>query len=289
VLAEMELTEGLSYRTTVRGDEKARRVAQLKIGQVPLVELHAPYVSEFVEQLEHVFSFADLRSERTGEVLSQVVPQTAYWSAIAGLTPERHRYTLELLGVGLRFAMMAVMQFKFLLNCPRPSEYSALVQPMILTPGYSAFPSGHATEAYFAAEVLAALHPKATSAAPEELDNRKVDVASLRGQLHRLAFRVAENRVVAGLHFPVDSLAGQLLGVSLAEYFLGRCRGSAVKPRAFGADLGSGKMGRFTTPQLDTTIVSGCMTQLSHTIQPEAKHVLGALWARSRNECEIVT
>ena len=35
-----------------------------------------------------VFSYADLRTERVNEVLAQVVPQTAYWCAAAGLAPE---------------------------------------------------------------------------------------------------------------------------------------------------------------------------------------------------------
>ncbi|HEX6261049.1 MAG TPA: hypothetical protein VFZ51_10375, partial [Woeseiaceae bacterium] len=34
--------------------------------------------------------------------------------------------------------------------------------------------------------------------------------------------RVAINRTVAGVHFPVDSAAGQLLGTTLGEYFVHR-------------------------------------------------------------------
>ena len=185
-------------------------------------------------------SFADLRGERASEVLAQAVPQTANWSAIAGLTPDRHEYTWQLLGVGLRFAMMNVMRFKRALGCPRPMEYSALVQPMILTPGYTAFPSGHATESYFVAEFLPLLVAHAAGlmldqqqpkedfrALAKNVVTRDAELASrqgsLRAQLHRIAYRIAENRVVAGLHFPIDGVAGQLLGVTLARYVAARC------------------------------------------------------------------
>ena len=234
VLAEMDLLAGLKFAS---GTEP--RFAQLSAGETPLLQIAAPSRAHFEEQLKLVHSFADLRGERTSEVLAQAVPQTASWSAVAGLQPERHRYTWELLGIGLRFAMMMVMRFKQALECPRPMEYSALVQPMILTPGYTAFPSGHAAESYFIAELLPLLAAKASGldgrvpTAPDfralaaTSDSRETELGerqgSLRAQLYRLAYRISENRVVAGLHFPIDSVAGQLLGVILARYFAGFC------------------------------------------------------------------
>jgi hypothetical protein len=42
-------------------------------------------------------------------------------------------------------------------------------------------------------------------------------------QLMELASRVAINRTVAGVHFPVDSACGAVLGLTLGQYFVNRC------------------------------------------------------------------
>jgi len=48
--------------------------------------------------------------------------------------------------------------------------------------------------------------------------------ALYRVQLMRQAARVAINRTVAGVHFPVDSAAGAMLGLTLGEYLTRRFR-----------------------------------------------------------------
>ena len=47
-------------------------------------------------------------------------------------------------------------------------------------------------------------------------------------QLQRFAARVAVNRTVAGLHYPVDSAAGRLLGTALGQFFVTRCAGGEI-------------------------------------------------------------
>jgi hypothetical protein len=110
------------------------------------------------------------------------------------------------------------MRFKHAFACPRPVELSAQIQPMIPTPGHASWPSGHATEAYMVATMLRELLP------PDEVGHE---------QLQRLAARIAVNRTVAGLHYPVDSAVGRLLGTALGDFFVARCRGGTVHERGF--------------------------------------------------------
>ena len=95
---------------------------------------------------------------------------------------------------------------------------SPQIQPMIPTPGHASWPSGHATESYLMCALLQALLPNA---------------GKYREQFERLAARLAVNRTVAGLHFPVDSAAGRLLGTALAEFMVARCRGGSIHQRGF--------------------------------------------------------
>ncbi len=48
------------------------------------------------------------------------------------------------------------------------------------------------------------------------------NIDAMYARLYEQASRIALNRTVAGLHFPLDSHAGELLGRKLAEYLLAR-------------------------------------------------------------------
>jgi len=112
----------------------------------------------------------------------------------------------------LQFCVYVEMRFKHALGCFRPVEYNAQVQPMITTPGHGSFPMGHATQAYAVTFVLKKL-----------LNLNSTTHANIIDQLDRQVARITTNRVIAGVHFPVDSMAGRMLGVALGEYFFARC------------------------------------------------------------------
>jgi membrane-associated phospholipid phosphatase len=203
-------------------------LASRALGGRPIVAITRPGRAAFEAQLALVESWASRREEYLPEIVSQQLPQLAHWASILHLQPQRHRHTIELIETALRFAMGIVMRFKHALNCPRPSEYSPNVQPLIPVPGYSTLPSGHATEAHMAACVLLAL----TGQTPPGPIGAVAQASPLRLQLMRLAARIADRRVVAGLHFPLDSAAGQALAFGLADYFVALATGAQGRKKA---------------------------------------------------------
>jgi hypothetical protein len=168
-----------------------------------------------------VANYADLRADRAREIVAQMTPQYAFWSSVVPLFPARHQRTLEVVRLVLQLAKYAEMNFKHAFGVLRPHELSPQIQPMIQTPVHASFPSGHSTEAHAVAVVLGSLVNTAGAAAAAAAVQR------LTEQLMRQAARIAINRTVAGVHYPVDSMAGQLLGLAIGNYFIERATGAA--------------------------------------------------------------
>jgi acid phosphatase (class A) len=87
-------------------------------------------------------------------------------------------------------------------NRPRPPLIDARVHPAIALPTSGAYPSGHTTQAFVNAGLLAEIFPE------------------LREALREHARQVAWSRVISGVHYPTDTAAGQMLGDRLAQEFL---------------------------------------------------------------------
>lgn len=98
---------------------------------------------------------------------------------------------------------LVCMRLKHAFNVQRPFEIDSSIVPMLPVPGHSSFPGGHATIASALAAVIAAVVPGASA-----------------DRLGELADEIALNRVRAGLHYELDSIAGRRLGGALAAYLL---------------------------------------------------------------------
>jgi hypothetical protein len=209
---------GLHFQVNQSAKEVALdfvNVTQRPLSNMKLVSLIRPDISIFKQQLQLVENYAQLREDRGAEILTQMPNQFAFWGSAVGLTAHRHKWTMELVTLMLALAGDVEMRFKHAFACPRPVELSPQIQPMIPTPGHASWPSGHATEAFTVITVLQSLLPAGHK---------------YKEQLERLAARIAVNRTVAGLHYPVDSAAGRLLGTALGEFFVSRCQGTKNVP-----------------------------------------------------------
>jgi membrane-associated phospholipid phosphatase len=77
-------------------------------------------------------------------------------------------------------------------------------KPLLVTPPFPSYPSGHATTSAAAAAVLGHFFPTA------------------RERPRRMADEAAQSRLYAGIHFPSDTRAGLVLGRQVAGAALRR-------------------------------------------------------------------
>jgi hypothetical protein len=187
-----------------------------------LVTIRRPPTFDIYEkQMKLVRTRSRLRADRSAEILSQVTPQFAYWAGICNLHPETTPRTIEVLFTALFFSMLITQRIKHALDCPRPNDVSSLVQPIIMAPAYTALPMGHATEAYMFARVMSSLC-RQDLVVDEDLAVPSKPASQMCDQLYRLARRISDNRVIAGIHFPIDAPAGYVLARALSDYFVAR-------------------------------------------------------------------
>ena len=165
-----------------------------------------------------MFNKAALRSDRMNEILTQVAVPYSFFAMVLNLQPGRHRFTFELMATAFRLSTVISMQFKHHFRVRRPADRTPLIQPVLLTPGHGSYPGGHGAQGYLVAAMLKDLIG-ATAGSEKDV------------QLTRLADRISENRVIAGLHYPEDMVAGGTLGDALAKHLKDRAKlnNSAVK------------------------------------------------------------
>jgi hypothetical protein len=212
-----EITQGLTF--TLAADSNS---ATLSSGGVGLVTLQRPDFdlvdNKLEDAIKDVLKMSALRADRMNEILTQVAAPYSFFAALLNLQPGRHKRTYELMTAALGLSKIAVMQFKHAFGVRRPSDHSPLVQPVLQTPNHGSFPAGHASQCHILADLLGSL-----------VGNKLG--ADLAAQLPKLADRIGENRVVAGVHYSGDITGGKTLGKALKTYFETKAKiaGSALE------------------------------------------------------------
>ena len=216
-----ELSEGLSvgHSTTDDPENGAPTTATLSHAGRMLVQIDRPNLPQFSAAVPLVGNYAELRADRAAEIDIQTRSLLPFFGSVVMLQPDRCDRITEMLQIALDLTMQVVMRIKVALACPRPTQFSDRMQPIIACPGHPSLPSGHATQAFCVATLLTGLQ---TPGAPVKAGD----------QLFRLACRIAVNRTVAGVHFPADSAAGAVLGIQLGRLLLARATPVGAVARA---------------------------------------------------------
>ncbi|WP_190300299.1 phosphatase PAP2 family protein [Rufibacter hautae] len=97
-------------------------------------------------------------------------------------------------------AAIAIMDAKYAYWGIRPSQYDSTYKPLISTPPFPGYPSGHAAAAATSCEVLSYFFPADAE------------------QFRKLAKDCADSRFYAGIHFRTDNEVGLTMGRELGRY-----------------------------------------------------------------------
>lgn len=183
-----------------------------------LFELKLPGTAQgdYDEQVDKVLRAAIEREDRMPEILSQYEDIRAYFALLTPWAQWDTPLVDEVFEVAWQWSRHLVMGLKNNIAALRPLQRSALVMPVVPTPAHGALPSGHATMAKLTADLLMALQPGMSQ--------------TRRHQLDAMARRIAFNRTVAGVHYPIDNRAGYELGAQMAKVFVAAAtRGASIE------------------------------------------------------------
>jgi len=134
------------------------------------------------------------RPEALGEIIEQDQNFQVDWLQLLMIDGSTHPHTLLLMKLAARVGEVVMIcykrQFAKSSARPRPSQLLPTLYPPVPVPGHAPYPAGHALIGHLTSICLAELRP------------------ALRPVLVELARRVWFNRMIAGLHYESDCLAG---------------------------------------------------------------------------------
>jgi undecaprenyl-diphosphatase len=103
-----------------------------------------------------------------------------------------------IVGISVVSAYLVTLLLKILVHAPRPFMALSNIHPLVIETPYDSFPSGHAT-AFFALAVAMYMYDKKWGTV-----------------FFIIAILISLSRVISGVHFPIDILAGAIIGSTVA-------------------------------------------------------------------------
>lgn len=280
-----EMLESLGV-TPEPGPDPVARVdvlARLPDGPRLLLSVGLPSDADFAAELGLMMGYAELRAERLAKIEVQTRDILTFFVSILPVKPGRARSLHRLLALAMDLSTFVVQRLKIAFAAPRAEMLSDQIQPMIATPLHGSYPSGHATQA-FAVAMLLTILTRADRSAP----------AAIRpeSQLLRMAARVAANRTVAGVHFPVDSAAGAMLGITLARWIAARAGAAGQDCPMLDFDGGRWGLGAaggsrdFHLSRLCAVFAGDPCLDIGAAVAAPVSDLLAAAWAEAQGEWE---
>jgi membrane-associated phospholipid phosphatase len=176
-----------------------------------------PPACDSAEGQAQVAAVKDSQSQRNFTRISKAF----YWQMPDGLSVWPYRYADKwMFEDGLDrnppraarvYALLSALQYdafiasqdgKFAYWYPRPPQLDPSIVPLFAVPNFPSYPSNHSTFSAARAEMLAYLFPTRADAA------------------RAIGTEAGESRIWAGIHYPMDNVAGVNLGHSVAALFI---------------------------------------------------------------------
>jgi len=168
------------------------------------------------------------RADRALEICDQATAPGAlnYWTGLIRINPSQERNAWLLMLVARKIGEYVAMGLKSYYRMRRPSQVYPWILPIIDPPDTPSFPSSHSLEAHLISFALkAALTPRAGQPSQTAL------------ALDHLAHRVARNREIAGVHYPMDSACGAFVAQGCLDMLTSKLPAGSL----FGALLANAK------------------------------------------------
>jgi len=154
------------------------------------------------KELEYLMKLKALRTpEKLKQIDEECSPEGIVLADFAfSKIPEEYPKLKELIMYTYWRTEPLVMKFKFRFNRVRPSFLLPDIEPTIEIPNHAAYPSAHSTACFTYAYAI-------SDAVPGKRD-----------ELLSSAQTIAQNREIAGVHYPSDSRAGKELAIQIHQH-----------------------------------------------------------------------